>query len=77
MGMRLDLDELERKALAIAAISADIDLTDNDVTLALIARIRELEAALSRAIGEFAQNSEDSDDTADLRVLLAKGVTLP
>lgn len=47
------------------------------VTLALIARIRELEAGLAELVDELVQGSEDPDgDYGDARALVAKGVVL-
>lgn len=48
--MKIDLDELERRTRARLAISADIDRNSDDETLALIVRIRKLEAAAGKLL---------------------------
>lgn len=51
-----------------------IAANDPTTTLALIARIRKLEAKLTEVADEMALSSENPDDTADIRVLVAEGV---
>jgi hypothetical protein len=52
--MRIDLDEMDRAARKRLAISADVDLNDDDRTVALIARIRELETLSNEALNRLA-----------------------
>lgn len=63
--MKLDLEELEREAKARLAISADIDMNADDVTVALIARIRELEAGQAQIARVF------TGDVATARIVAA------
>lgn len=84
---KVDLDELERKARGAldttsnmgARIAEHVIATTPAVTLALIARIRELEAALGDLVAECEERTEnpDGDFYAEPRELLEKGVALP
>lgn len=53
-----------------------IAANDPTTTLALIARIRELEKALRDLVSECQSCSEEPDDYADLSALIKKGVLL-
>lgn len=75
MTTKIDLDELERKAR-----KQDPRNRSRRETLALIARIRELEAALDSALDEWNRRDElDRDDfeRSKFRALLEKGAVLP
>jgi hypothetical protein len=55
-----------------------IAANDPTTTLALIARIRELEAGLTELVDDLVQSSEDPDgDYGDVRALVAKGAVTP
>lgn len=86
----VDLDEMERQAKADAlrldGLHGDPAKLGSWIghrdyarrTVALIARIRELEAGLTELLDELVQSSEDPDgDYGDMRALVAKGVVLP
>jgi hypothetical protein len=80
---KIDLDELERKAREAiiwdkGAVAAAFRRANSPpVTLALIARIRELESAVRESAEEFLRNSEYPPEVADLYALLEKGAVLP
>lgn len=76
--MKVDLDDLERKSRALSAVNT-MDEIDPDVTLALIARIRELEALAEGLIEEIATNLPGSrrGELDDERALLEKGAVIP
>lgn len=79
MTTKIDLDELERKMRAIID-RAHSTTADGPVTLALIARIRELEAEVARAAGLLEASSDRGARkvwAAGLRESIAKGVVLP
>lgn len=77
---KVDLDVLELKARAAEA-SGDMWCNSPPVTLALIARIRELETMLERCTDMFAFDADltgtDPGFVAGLRTVLKKGVVLP
>lgn len=74
---KIDLDALEASARDALAVKSKTSIIYSTDLLALIARIRELEAALGDLVKECARSSEDPDELADLRVLLARGTVLP
>lgn len=66
---KIDLDDLDRRARAsLAGLRAGVDCT---VALALIARIRELEAGLGRMA------ARGKPQSTWIRALLDKGAVLP
>lgn len=69
--MKVDLDEIE------SMLRSGLDCR-HDVTLALIARIRELEIALGELVAECEERTEnpDGDFYSEPRDLLEKGVVL-
>jgi hypothetical protein len=76
--MKIDLDELERKARSATNDPYAMDVWERDnlvhqpqFALALIARIRELEDALRRVINGW-ERADDIDLSGD-RALLEKG----
>lgn len=86
----VDLDELERNARILLDGADDpmddgpaLAISDPAVTLAMIARIRELRSALSRALDTLAFDADHYDTgTAprfleELRDLLKKDIVLP
>lgn len=90
--MKIDLDELERKArdeMGQEYALGDHPAADHEQTLALVARIRELEAALVKAAEciEGTVSSESQHDCAEddpdwqsaqsWRELVCKGAVLP
>lgn len=83
--MKIDLDELERKARQWPDERGYIAASAPPVTLALIARIRELECALRDACGGIGLNephteAEARDDAAlsdRCLAILKRGAVLP
>ncbi len=76
--MKLDLHELERKTTSWEPTVNDPDWAPacRRVTLALIARIRDLEAGLGGLVAECEERTEnpEGDYYAEQRELLEKGV---
>lgn len=71
--MKIDLDELEREAKADGRVSQHHVFTIGaPATLALIARIRELETSLRKTATGWHQ--AESVDISDVLKLLRKGV---
>ena len=80
MSTKIDLDELERRAVGFDSLRdnvARLTLAPNGATvIALIARIRELDAAIVDVL-ENASLWSDTDYRARLSSILEKGAVLP
>lgn len=88
MDTKIDLDDLEHKARRTLALTEPLEratheaqrewlrATSPPVTLALIARIRELEAVAERYAGALARESYD-EQASEVRAILEKGAVLP
>lgn len=87
MTTKIDLDELERKARQAISRGAVHDYSEpaQAVTLALIARIRELEAALSAEADSLdnyvGENLDEREEIVAMQVrlrrVLGRGAVLP